>query len=213
MNKFKIISFTLLGLLFSCTESGEETSETNVSVSDFLTSINENPNAGFSLGYVEASTNQGSLSYSIIEQLPINAIAIDSFSGELIVLTESLFDFEANPTVTGIVKVESGAIFNTANISINLNDINEITVTAYDLEINLDHIPDEGEILGNVLGETNAENLTFEIIEQNPNEILQINPNTGELKLTYFNNSIFIGNPMISAIVGFPMKTLMMKHS
>jgi hypothetical protein len=117
------------------------------------------------LGYVEASTNQGSLSYLIIEQLPINAITIDSFSGELIVLTESLFDFGTNPTVTGIVKVESGAIFNTANISINLNDINEITVTAYDLEINLDHIPDEGEILGNVLGETNAENLTFEIIE------------------------------------------------
>ena len=201
MNKFKIILFILIGLIFSCTESDEETIETSIALSNFSTTINENPNAGLSLGTVEASTNQGNLTYSITEQLPIDAITIDSSTGELTVLTESLFDFETNPTITGIVKVESGDVFSTAIITINLNDINEITVTAYDLEINLDHIPDEGEILGNVQGETNEGSVIFEILEQNPNEILQINPNTGELELAYFYNSVFIGNPMITVIV------------
>ena len=78
-----------------------------------------------SLGTVDASTNQGSLTYSIAEQSVDNAIAVNPSTGELTILNESLFDFETNPTITGIVKVENGDISDTADIIINLNNIIE----------------------------------------------------------------------------------------
>ena len=109
----------------SITINLNDLSEITVSLSDFTININENPTANQSLGIVQATTNQGSLTYSITEQSPDNAIAINSTTGELTVLTESLFDFETNPTITGIVKTENGDVSDTASITINLNDVNE----------------------------------------------------------------------------------------
>jgi hypothetical protein len=40
-------------------------------------------------------------------------------------LTASLYDFETNPIITGVVRVENGNVSDTANITINLNDVNE----------------------------------------------------------------------------------------
>jgi hypothetical protein len=125
MNKYKILFFTFLVILLSCTENDEETNEIVVSIFDFETTIDENSNTGLSLGTVDASTNQGSLTYSIAEQSVDNAIAVNPSTGELTILNESLFDFETNPTITGIVKVENGDISDTADIIINLNNIIE----------------------------------------------------------------------------------------
>lgn len=122
MHKISIL-FILL-LLLSCS-GNDETAEIVVSASNFEIIIDENPNADFSLGTVEASTNQGILAFSITKQSPYNAIAINSESGEVTVLDESLFDFETNPTITGIVKAINGDVSDTANIIINLNDVNE----------------------------------------------------------------------------------------
>ena len=117
------ILFILL-LFFACSENNE-TIEITVSINDFETTVDENPSTGISLGTVEASTNQGSLTYSILEQSPSNAIAINSLTGELTVSNETLFDFEINPTITGIVKAENGDVSETGTITINLNDVNE----------------------------------------------------------------------------------------
>jgi hypothetical protein len=128
MKKIKILLFISLNLILACSDDNEQTIETTVVISDFTLTIDENPVANQSLGTVDASTNQGSLTFSIQEQTPNNAIEIDSSTGEITVLNGSLFDFETNPTITGIVKVENGNIFNTANITINLNDVNELNL-------------------------------------------------------------------------------------
>jgi len=126
MKTHKISVLLVLLLFFSCSEN-ETSLEITISIEDFETTINENPELGQSLGIVNASTNIGDLIYTIPEQSPTNAIEINSATGELKILTASVFDFETNPTITGIVKVENSGVSDTANITINLNDVNEIT--------------------------------------------------------------------------------------
>ena len=119
------LSILLILVLFLACSENDKTIEITVSIEDFEITINENPELGLSLGIVNASTNQGDLIYSIPEQTPNNAIEINSSTGELTVLTASVFDFESHPTIIGIVKVENSDVSDTANIKINLNDINE----------------------------------------------------------------------------------------
>lgn len=130
MNKIKILLLSLLVIMISCTNSDEQVIETttSISASDFSTTINENPATNQSLGTIDATTNQGEISFSIIEQFPNEAFEINSTTGELTVLNSSLFDFEINPSINGTVKLENGGVFDTINISITLNDINELTL-------------------------------------------------------------------------------------
>ena len=125
MKKNKVILLFAFALLISCTDSNEELINVNVSVSNFSISIDENPNNNTSLGVIEATTNEGDLTFSITEQVPNNAFEINSTTGELVVLNNELFNFEINPIITGIVKVQNGEVFDTGNIIINLNNINE----------------------------------------------------------------------------------------
>ncbi len=48
-------------------------------------------------GTVIGSTNQGNITFSITQQTPNGAFAIDSNTGELTVVDGSLFDFENTP--------------------------------------------------------------------------------------------------------------------
>ncbi|MEO1053236.1 MAG: cadherin repeat domain-containing protein [Bacteroidota bacterium] len=127
MMKFRLLLALLIltCLIQSCDDDDEMMNEVTVSITDFNTTIDENPSAGLSLGTVNATTSQGNITFSITEQTPDQAIAIDATTGELTVLTESLFDFETNPTITGVVRAENTGVSETANITINLNDINE----------------------------------------------------------------------------------------
>jgi len=152
MIKFRLIFLALiLGFLIqSCEDSDEMNNEITISISDFTISIDENPIANLSLGTVQATTNQGNISFSISEQTPNQAIDINEITGEITVLTESLFDYEINPTITGILRAENSGVSQTANFTINLNDINEI-VDDYKLLA----VTDLGEIfeIGNNTGE------------------------------------------------------------
>ncbi|WP_430907416.1 DUF1566 domain-containing protein [Maribacter sp. 2-571] len=161
MKNLKILYFIIMGLLFSCAESDEETIEITITVSDLSITIDENPNSGLSLGTIDASTNQGDLTYSIIEQSPDNAIAINSSTGEFTVLTESLFDFETNPTITGIVRVENGDIFETANFTILLIDVQELVVN--DFIITMDEHPNKNQSLGFIEVQTDQNDLVFSL--------------------------------------------------
>lgn len=129
MIKFRLIYLVLAltCLIQSCNDSDNDINEDiTISISDFTINIDENPNAGLSLGIVEATTSQGSIHFSITQQTPSQAIEINPISGEINVLTESLFDYETNPTITGIVKASNSGVSESANITINLNDINEV---------------------------------------------------------------------------------------
>lgn len=128
MNKFKVILFFSSCLLFSCSQDNEETIETIVSISNFEISVDENPIPNQSLGIVNATTNQGNMAFSILEQTPNNAFVINISTGELTISDNTLFDFETNPIIIGTVKVENGTVMKIANIRINLNDVDELSL-------------------------------------------------------------------------------------
>lgn len=117
----KIFILTLLIFVISCSSDNEE--ETIITVEDFNVTIDENPDINQLLGNINATTNQGSLSYSIISQSNNEALAINESSGELTVGDETIFDFETNPIITAIVEVTNDNISATSNVTITLNDI------------------------------------------------------------------------------------------
>ena len=172
MRKHRLIYLILIFTYFiqSCEDSNDDVNNTiTISISDFTISIDENPTANLSLGIVQATTNQGDINFSITEQTPNQAIEINATTGEIMVLTESLFDYETNPIVTGIVRAENSGISETAIITINLNDINEI-VDDYKLLA----VSDLGEVfeIGNNTG--NIENIG-QINRENNSSILSTN--------------------------------------
>jgi len=124
-------------LLNSCSKDSDDPTpqETPITVStaDFSKTMDENPTTGQVIGTIVGSTNEGSVTFSIIEQTPSGAFSIDSASGELKVADETLFDFETNPTITGTVKVANGTVSKNALVTITLNDLVEENV--YDGDI------------------------------------------------------------------------------
>ncbi len=124
----KILLLLSIFTLFSCSKDDNQPDdllELSVSTSDFSITMDENPTNGQVIGTVQGSTNNGSISFSIIEQTPEGAFSIDSTSGELTVAEASLFNFEVHPMLTGMVKVANGPLFEIARISIALNDLEE----------------------------------------------------------------------------------------
>ena len=96
-----------------------------VSVSDFRPTIDENPTDGQIIGTLEASTNEGSITFSLTNQMPPGAFAIGSPSGDLTVADASLFDFETNPVLTATVTAVNGTASDNATITVTLNDVDE----------------------------------------------------------------------------------------
>jgi hypothetical protein len=143
---YSLLVFLILGLN-SCSSDTNEVQEMEITVSttDFTTTINENPTNGEVIGMVSGTTNEGSVTFSIEEQTPLGAFAIDSNSGELTVADETVFDFQTNPTITGIVKVANGSVFENANITIDLNNVNEENIFIGDVQL---HNQDEVDAFG-----------------------------------------------------------------
>lgn len=173
MRKPRLIYLILLVTYFiqSCGDSNDDVNNAiTISISDFTINIDENPTADLSLGTVQATTNQGSINFSITGQTPSQAIEINAATGEITVLTEGLFDYETNPIITGIVRAENSGISETAIITINLNDVNEV-VDDYKLLA----VSDLGEVfeIGNNTG--NIENIG-QVDRENNSSILS--PNT-----------------------------------
>ncbi|MEQ8469792.1 MAG: cadherin domain-containing protein [Marinoscillum sp.] len=87
--------------------------------------INENSIVGTSVGTVAASDPDGdNLTYTITSG-DTGAFELDANTGALTVADQSQLDFETTPTFNLIVKVSDGALFASASVVINLNDIDE----------------------------------------------------------------------------------------
>lgn len=119
---FALILITVF--LFSCSSDDDTTNQSiEISVEDFETTINENPEANQVLGSITASTNQGELVFSLLEETPNGAFNLDEDTGELSVNDASLFDFDSNPTLTAIAQVENNGTTVNSNILINLVNV------------------------------------------------------------------------------------------
>ncbi len=142
--KIKNITLYSLALLLvigfnSCSSDNDSNEEQEivitVNTNDFTATINENPVNGQVVGAVEGTTNQGSVVFIISEQTPEGSFEIDAITGEITVSDVSMFNFEVNSIITGIVKVLNGDVSKDALVTITLNDVEEENIYYGDIEL------------------------------------------------------------------------------
>jgi len=116
----------LLFILFLAVSCSDDESAPTLELSDFNINVDENLEVGIVLGSVIATGNDGILNYRISNPTIPGAIAIDTSTGEITVQNTRSFDYETNPTIAATVNVTGNSITKTANITISLNDIDDI---------------------------------------------------------------------------------------
>jgi hypothetical protein len=123
-----LLVITILLTTLSCSKDDDSgvPPVNQISVENLAVAVDENPTNGDVVGTVQATQTIGGaiLSYSITSQTPSGALEIDATTGELTVLDNGLFDFEINPTITATVS--SSEAVNTATVTVNLINLNEI---------------------------------------------------------------------------------------
>ncbi len=122
MNKFLYYILFVL-LLIACTKNEEQKPTSNITVNDLSVTIDENPASGTVLGKITASSDAGTITFSISSSSPEGAFAIDENSGELSVVDKYQFDYEKFPMLTAQVTITDGISSKTVNATINLNDL------------------------------------------------------------------------------------------
>ena len=100
----------------------EDVQETTLSIGD-LTSLNvdENSTNGTEVGMVNATVS-GSVDtpiYAIQSQSPTGAVN----GNKIVIADSSIFDYETNPSITGVIVVTAGGVSQTANFTIAVNDL------------------------------------------------------------------------------------------
>ncbi len=171
-----------------------------VSATAFTRTLPENPvgvEGPFVLGTVSATTNRGTLTYTLSSQTPANVMAINSSSGQLVITNTSAFDFEVNPTITGVVTVANGSETATANITITLSNVEEVTLS--NLAFTKAENPDlENLSIGSVACCWIGGSPAFAITSQNPAGAVSINAGTGQITISNANAFDFETNPTIT---------------
>ncbi|MDX1903196.1 MAG: LamG-like jellyroll fold domain-containing protein [Thermonemataceae bacterium] len=133
----------------ACSKKSEDTPTpivpTNITVDNFETSINENPNNGATIGSITASSNQGTLNFALSNQNPAGALSINANTGEISVADASLFDYETRKSITATITASVDTTSRSATITINLNDLYDSGV-AFDAII--EHWKFDGDFIG-----------------------------------------------------------------
>lgn len=108
--------------LFSCATDDNDDLEINLRVNDFFISIDERPTVNTILGTIVASTSQGEIEFTLLDQIPIGSIAIDPNSGDVIVADPDQFVFSVTSEITASVLVTSGTKSDNVAIKITINN-------------------------------------------------------------------------------------------
>ena len=123
----KLLSTALVTItLLSCGNDDDTMLQTTISGVGFTTTVDENKLNGHLLGNVTGASNTGAVNYTLTSQSIANAMNIDYNTGNVTINNEIAFDFETNPTITALATIASGAITKDVNITINLNDIDDL---------------------------------------------------------------------------------------
>ncbi len=191
--KLIYLSLLALVLIFSACKSDDDATE--LTLQDLELTIDENPTNGQTLGTVQANVGSSS-NFSIVNQNPEGALAINANTGELSVADFLLFDFEQNPIITANISADGAS--NTGTVTINLNDLNEIT--SLDLNFAVDENPNNGQTISTIEANGSA-TLSFNIVNQTPDGALDLNSSTGELSVADSALFDFEVNPVITASV------------
>lgn len=96
---------------------------------DEILSMDENPLANQEIVTVTGITDLGSPSFNLQSESVSGAFAINATTGVLTVADASKFDYETNATLTATISVTNAPLAKTAVITVNLNDLLEVTWT------------------------------------------------------------------------------------
>jgi len=118
-----VLMLLLTATVVSCSK---DEIATKITTENLTKSIDENSAQGTVIGTVLGLSNTGPVTFSIANQSPIGALAIDATTGELTIADAAAFDYESNPVISATVDVADGAIINIATVTINLNDMDDI---------------------------------------------------------------------------------------
>ena len=188
-----VLILTMLLTTYSCSNDDDNT--VVITLQDLNLTIDENPTNGQVVGTVLSDSNS-TLIYSITSQTPNGALSINETTGELTVADATLFDFEINSTITATVSADEAE--NIANVTINLNNINELTIQ--DFSTTIDENPTNGDSLGIVQASGDG-TLSYSITSQTPAGALSIDATTGELTVADTMLFDYETNPTVTATI------------
>ena len=189
--RLRLISLFSLLLLFSCGGDGDDDDVQTVTpapVAVVITAANlaattpENPEAGATLGTVQASVSSGSLQYSLTSQSVAGALVINASTGAVTVADATLFDFETVQSLTANIRVSAGNVTEDITVTITLTDVDEsiaTVITASDLSVSIDENPEAGASLGTIEATVNTGSLQFSLVSQSVAGALALNASTG----------------------------------
>lgn len=192
IQNFTIVLTLLMLITIGCNKDDDQPN--NVNLQNLELTLDENPSNGEIIGTIQ--TDGGSaINFSIVSQSPSGALNIGGSTGELTIANATLFDFETNPTITATVTADNAE--NSASITINLNNANE--VSGQNLEVTIDENPADGQVIGSLQTMGNASG--FAITTQSPEGAMDIDSNTGELTVSDALLFDFETNPTLTATV------------
>lgn len=171
-----------------------------VSVTAFSKTMQENPvgiEGPFSLGNISATTNRGTLTYTLSSQTPAGAMTLNASTGQLFVANAAAFDFEVNPSITGVVTVANGEETATANITITVTNVEEVSIN--NLAFSKAENPDLEDLgIGSVTCCWIGGSPSFVINSQNPEGSVAINAGNGQFTVANIDAFDFETNPTIT---------------
>ncbi len=174
----------ILVLLVGCSKDDDSPISISITIEDLSITIDENSDQGATLGTISANTNQGNIVFSLTNENPEGAMAIDSLTGVLTIANAGLFDYEVNSTLIATVVATNEDVTEDAIVTVKLNDIEPeepITITIENFAVTIDENPVQGQSLGTIVASTNRGNITFSLTNENPQNAITIDGNTGVL--------------------------------
>ncbi|WP_132066133.1 cadherin repeat domain-containing protein [Aquimarina spinulae] len=186
MTNIKLCTIALICAFIVSCSNDDDAPSTTITVKDFATTMEENPSINQEIGTIEATTNQGEITFSIKSGTPEGAIIIDKATGTLSVKKASLFDYETYPELIAVVVIKNGEVIKEVKVTITLNDIDDsepTTVTVKDFTTTIEENPENDQKLGTLEATTNRGELSFSLKSQDPEGAITIDPSTGELSV------------------------------
>ncbi len=173
--KSLLLMFALsLGLtLSSCSDDDESIT---ITASDFTATIAENPTLGQVLGVVAATTNGGTVTFSVDESNDFNgAFAINESTGSLTVAQPAYFDFEENTEVTGTVMITNRGTVKEITVRVSVTNVNEVTIDNFSTTL-AENSVFANQVIYAISTTSQAEGalIDYELLDVNPADALTI---------------------------------------
>ncbi|MBC6410598.1 MAG: cadherin repeat domain-containing protein, partial [Ekhidna sp.] len=177
----KIVLFSALGLApFACGDDDDpKPVNTAPKIEEQTFSIVENAENGTQVGMIRATdAEEEALTFSVTSGNTSNAFAINRSTGVL--TAAGSLDFETVPTYTLAISVSDGELSATANITVNLEDVNETPTIDPDQTFSVPEDAANATTVGTVqAADPEKDQLTFSITEGNTGDVFAINTSTG----------------------------------